>query len=148
MTAKQTIQNLFLQLQQANKRLQEAVAIEKETDIKRDAVIQRFEFTYELLWKMFKRIADSEKLECFSPKSAFQAAFKLGLIDDEKLFMEIIDARNSTTHVYSEYDAKKIYALVKKVVIKNFHQAEMKITEYFKTKDYVKKEKNHERKNH
>ena len=62
--------------------------------------------------------------------------------------MDIIEARISTTQDYSKNEAKKIYALVKKVVIKNFHQAEMKITEYFKTKDYVKKEKNHERKNH
>ena len=135
MTAKQTLQNFFSQLQQANKRLQEAAAIEEETDIKRDAVIQRFEFTYELLWKMFKRIADLEKIECFSPKSAFQAAFKLKLIDDEELFIKIIDARNSTTHVYSEYDAKKIYELIQKIVIKAFQQTEMKITEYWEIKN-------------
>ena len=124
------IHNRFLQYQAAKTRLREAVQSPGESDIKRDAVIQRFEFTYELLWKLFKAIAIEEKMECYSPKTAFQAAFKINLIDDERLFVEIIDARNSTTHLYSEEDSKVIYAFIKEKVLAAFDQVEQSIQRY------------------
>lgn len=110
--------------------MKEAVEIREETDIKRDAVIQRFEFTFELLWKTLKRIARLEKIECFSPKTAFRAAFQLGLIDDEQMFIEIIDARNMTSHVYSEKQAEAIYDFIKEKAITAFARVEERIGGY------------------
>ncbi len=121
------VQSIFDQFKEAHKRLKEALNIKEESDIKRDAVIKRFEFTFELLWKTFKRIARSEKLDCFSPKSCLQVAFKLGLIEDKELFLELIDARNKTTNVYSEEDAKEIYKFIKEKAEGAFVEAEKKI---------------------
>ena len=101
----------------------------EENDLKRDAVIKRFEFTYELLWKCYKKIARLQKLDYFSPKACFQFAFKAGLIEDEQLFLEIIDARNKTTHVYSEEEAKKIYIFIQENVIAALDIAAKKINE-------------------
>lgn len=95
--------------------------------IKQDAVIQRFAFTYELLWKTIKRLARIEKVDCFSPREAFKYAFKKGLITDEKLFVEIIDARNMTTHVYSEDQAKKIFDFIQQSVVQAFDAAALKL---------------------
>jgi len=83
-----------------------------------------------VLWKLYKKIARDEKIECFSPKSAFQAAFKLGLIDDEQLFIDVIDARSKTTHVYSESEAIKIYQFVIEKVVATFSISEKKLEEY------------------
>jgi len=130
MASDQEIKSIFEQFKKANQRLKEAVNLREETEIKRDAVIQRFEFTYELLWKTFKKIAREEKIECFSPKTAFRAAFQLSLIDDEQVFMEIIDARNKTSHVYSEEEIIKIYEFVRRKVVYIFAEAETKIAEY------------------
>lgn len=127
MASNEDIKGIFSQFKEANKRLNEAVSLEEESDIKRDAVIQRFEFTYELLWKIFRKIARLEKLDSYSPKSSFKVAFKLGLIEDEELFLNIIDARNKTTHVYSEEDAKKIYLFIKEKALSAFTEAEKKI---------------------
>jgi len=131
MASNEEIKNIFKQFKEANQRLNEAIDIAEETDIKRDAVIQRFEFTFELLWKTFKRIARFEKLNCFSPKSCFKIAFKLGLIEDEEVFLEIIDARNKTTHIYSEEEARKIYDFIKEKAAEAFSKAEKKIQERF-----------------
>lgn len=120
---------IFEQFKEAFSRLKEAVSIKEESDIKRDAVIKRFEFTYELLWKTYKKIARFQKLDYFSPKACFQFAFKSGLIDDEGLFLEIIDARNKTTHVYSQEEAKEIYNFIKEKVIDAFTASEKKIEE-------------------
>lgn len=127
MASNEEIQSLFGQFKDAHSRLKEAINIEKETDIKRDAVIKRFEFTYEFLWKTYKKLARSQKLDYFNPKACFQFAFKSGLIEDEQLFVEIIDARNKTTHVYSEEEAKKIYDFVKEKVVSAFDTAQKKL---------------------
>ncbi|MFH0938881.1 MAG: HI0074 family nucleotidyltransferase substrate-binding subunit [Planctomycetota bacterium] len=129
MASNEEIQSLFEQFKKAYNRLKEAIVIKDESDIKRDAVIKRFEFTYELLWKTYKKIARSQKLDFFNPKACFQFAFKSGLIEDEALFLEIIDARNKTTHVYSEEEAQKIYEFVKKKAINAFDAAEKKLEE-------------------
>ncbi len=43
----------------------------------RDSVIKRFEYTYELAWKLIKLIlTEKEKSECYSPKSCIKLFFK------------------------------------------------------------------------
>ena len=125
------IENIFRQFNKAFGRLTELAKTKEESEVKRDAVIKRFEFTYELLWKMLKRIAASEKIEAFSPKSSFQAAFQLGLIEDEQLFIDIIDARNKTSHVYSELTANEIYDFIQEKVINAFEKITEKIKEKY-----------------
>jgi len=127
MASNEEVQSIFKQFKEAHKRLKEAVDLEKESAIKRDAVIKRFEFTYELLWKTYKKMARMQKLDYFNPKACFQFAFKSGLISDEDLFLEIIDARNKTTHVYSEEEATRIYEFIKEKAITAFDAAEKSI---------------------
>lgn len=129
MASNEEIQSLFEQFKEAFGRLKEAINIKEESDIKRDAVIKRFEFTYELLWKIYKKLARLQKLDYFNPKACFQFAFKSGLIENEELFLEIIDARNKTTHVYSEEEARKIYNFIKEKVINAFDAAREKLEE-------------------
>jgi nucleotidyltransferase substrate binding protein (TIGR01987 family) len=80
---------------------------------------------------MLKRIANFEKIEAFSPKSAFQAAFQLGLIDDEQLFIDIIEARNKTSHVYSELTADEIYDFILDKVVEAFETVKNKVAEKY-----------------
>ena len=127
MASDKEIESIFGQFKEANKRLNEALGIEDDSGIKQDAVIKRFEFTFELLWKTFKKIARFEKIDCFGPKSCLKTAFKLGLIESEELFLDIIDARNKTTHVYSAEEAKKIYEFIKEKATLAFKEAEIKI---------------------
>ncbi len=91
-------------------RLREVLAEPKST-IVRDAAIQRFEFTFELAWKTAMRVAQSEGAECgVSPKEVIKAAFRLGWIDDDKLWLEMLKDRNRTTHIYNEALADEIFS--------------------------------------
>src|SRR5438105_15236244 len=68
------------ELQNAAGRLREAVA-QPESDIVRDAVIQRFEFTFELVWKSLKLYLERQGLDVGGPRSTLKKAFTEGLIN-------------------------------------------------------------------
>ncbi len=93
---------------QAIGRFSEALAV-PETDLIRDAAIQRFEFCFELAWKVIQERARSEGLECQSPKGCLKLAFKNGWIDDETGWLAMLEDRNRTAHTYDETLAKDVY---------------------------------------
>jgi len=89
-------------------RLREALAV-AETDVSRDAAIQRFEFCFELAWKAVQERARNEGLDCQSPKGCLKLAFKSGWIQDESGWLAMIEDRNRTSHTYDERLAKDVY---------------------------------------
>lgn len=90
-------------------RLQEALA-QPKTEWTRDASIQRFEFTFELAWKTLMRFARREGAESVAPRQTLRAAFKLGWIEDEAIWFDMLDDRNLTSHTYNEDFAEELYA--------------------------------------
>lgn len=76
----------------------------------RDGVIQRFEFTAELAWKTIREYLLSEKLANInSPKSVMREAYHMNVITDEDGWIQILDDRNATSHIYDEEEATGIY---------------------------------------
>jgi len=80
-----------------------------ETDISRDAAIQRFEFCFELAWKVIQEQARVEGLDCQSPKGWLKLAYKNGWIGDEAGWLAMLEDRNRTAHTYDEALAKDVY---------------------------------------
>ena len=75
-----------------------------------DACIQRFEFTFELAWKTAKRALWVEGIICKTPRECLKECFRLGLIRDEENWLAMLDDRNAMSHIYSEEEARIIYA--------------------------------------
>lgn len=83
---------------------------EPESAIVMDATIQRFEFSYELMWKTLKNfLEDIHGIRVVSPGQVFKEAYRLSLIEQEDLFLEMIHSRNLLSHTYNEELAKDIY---------------------------------------
>ena len=80
-----------------------------ETDLNRDAAIQRFEYTFELIWKTIKRILKYKGMNANNPRDVIREAAKQGLIDNPALWFTFLDDRNETVHTYNESVAKEIY---------------------------------------
>ena len=80
-----------------------------ETDPTRDAAIQRFEFCFELAWKVIQERARTEGLDCQSPKGCLKLAYKNGGIGEETGWLAMLEDRNRTTHTYDETLAKDVY---------------------------------------
>lgn len=87
----------------------------------RDAVIQRFEYSYELAWKMLRRflVADvgAETLAPLSRKDLFRMAADKRLIADPIAWFAYHHARNSTSHTYDEVVANEVYEVSQKFLL-------------------------------
>ncbi len=80
-----------------------------ESDLTRDAAIQRFEFCFELAWKVIQERARAEGLDCQSPKGCLKLAYKNGWIAEEAGWVSMLEDRNRTAHTYDETLAKDVY---------------------------------------
>ena len=81
----------------------------------RDSVIQRFEFTYELCHKTiheFMKYMGAEPDRSF-PRYIFKEAYSNGIIDNEAVWLSMIEDRNRTSHVYSENISDEIAGRIK-----------------------------------
>lgn len=105
------------ELKSAFFRLKEGIA-KVENDLDRDGVIQRFEFTFELVWKAIQEYARLSGLEVVSPKDAFRVAADLKLIESPEDWFTFLKDRNETTHLYSEAQASEIFSHIPKFIDK------------------------------
>jgi nucleotidyltransferase substrate binding protein (TIGR01987 family) len=92
----------FQNFEQAFHRLKEAVAKEELNELERNGLIQRFEFTLDLSWKVTKDYLE-EKGFSFkpSPKDTLRLAQESGLIDYAQELIDGLDMRNELSHDYS-----------------------------------------------
>jgi len=79
-----------------------------------DATIQRFEFSIELFWLLLREIIRDKGVDNVSfPKDVLISAFSHKLIEDEKLWLSMLDDRNKTSHTYDEKLADAIFSRIK-----------------------------------
>lgn len=107
---------LYEDLNKAFKRLKEALALPSESTINQDATIQRFEFTFELSWKLMKTILEDEGIVAVSPRNVIRQAATINLIDEPQKWLEFLESRNMTVHTYKEEVAQKVYQSAKEFI--------------------------------
>jgi nucleotidyltransferase substrate binding protein (TIGR01987 family) len=83
----------------------------------RNSVIQCFEFTYELSWKMLKRhLEATEASPAELDLGSFQDLIRLGnerglLRSDWRLWKTYRQARNDSSHTYNQAKAEAVFAI-------------------------------------
>ena len=88
--------------------------------LEKQGMIQGFEFTFELAWNVMKDYLEEEGIkDIIGSKGAVRHAFNKGLIEDGQVWMDMIEARNISTHTYDEETAEK---LLKKIIEPFFGQ--------------------------
>lgn len=79
------------------------------SDLEMEGLIQRFEYTYELAWKVLQDYLVYMGFEFMSgPNSTLKIAFENGLIRDHDGWRRMGKARNTTSHTYNEGEAVEI----------------------------------------
>lgn len=84
--------------------LNSALALDTLSDLEREGMIQRFEYTFELAWKTIKdRLAyEGTRVESGNPRPVIRTAFQSGLIDDGQTWIDMLEHRNVMSHQYDE----------------------------------------------
>ena len=110
--------------------LQDSLKTEQLSILERAGLIQFFEMTFELSWKLLK---DYEEIEGFivkTPREAIKQAFQSGLINNGHDWIDALQDRNLTAHTYNEETAIAVEAKIRN----KYFQLLLEIYEYFKNK--------------
>lgn len=119
-------------LSRAVERLQESIDEYNTTqsDSVRDGAIQRFEFCIELAWKTAREyLLDEGFSNLNSPKAVMREAYAYHIIDDDELWINALNDRNLTSHVYDENTADEIFDNIRNSYIKILK----KLSDFFST---------------
>lgn len=95
----------YMNLKKAYKKLVEVSNLyDGKDEIVRDSLIQRFEFTYELTHKTLKEAMKylGVTLENSFPRTIYKKAYVNNLISDDKVWINLLEDRNVTSHIYNE----------------------------------------------
>ena len=77
--------------------------------LEQQGLIQSFEFTHELGWNVLKDYLEDKGITgLIGSKDATRAAVKNGLIEQGEDWMEMIEARNKTSHTYDPNIAQAV----------------------------------------
>lgn len=118
---KERLKEKFTNYERAVFKLQSILELGTEQDYLVDAAIQRFEFTYELAWKILKLLLSHYGIsDVNTPRTAFKEAFAAKIIMDGDSWMAMIDDRNLTTHTYDETTALAVYQRIRDIYLDLF----------------------------
>ena len=87
----------------------------KQNEIYRMGIIGQFNLTFELAWKALKEILELHGVAdaaTGSPREIFKAAYKLGWLSDEKIWLDMLKKRNIAIHVYDEEKALTVMKVI------------------------------------
>lgn len=92
--------------------LRRAVDLARQRDLselEQQGLIQAFEFTHELAWNVLKDYLEGTGISgIIGSKGATREAFKNGLLVDGESWMEMIKARNLSSHTYNQDTADEV----------------------------------------
>ena len=75
------------------------------TELEREGLVQRFEYTFELAWKVLQDLLIFKGYEFVKgPNGTLQQAFEDGIITNHDGWRAMAKARTITTHTYDEDD--------------------------------------------
>lgn len=86
---------------------------ENPSELERDGLIQRFEYSVELCWKTSKKVLFANGIDSDTPKNIIRELAQLGWIDNPEVWIDYVNKRNETSHIYNEEVAQRIFAVIK-----------------------------------
>ncbi|KAB2953114.1 nucleotidyltransferase [Heliorestis acidaminivorans] len=100
------------------------------SNLEKQGMIQAFEYTHELAWKTLKDFLENRgNTELYGSRDATREAFKLGLLENGEVWMEMIKSRNITSHTYNEKTAEDVIMLIKEPYFEEFQKLRIRMLE-------------------
>ncbi len=95
----------LVQAERAIATLRELANRRDVTLVERDAMLQRFQYSFEASWKAVQLfLREVEGVEIGAPKGVVRASLRVGLLsaDESRAALRMVDDRNLTVHTYNE----------------------------------------------
>ena len=123
------LKRAFLLLREVMEIIQER----KLSPLEQEGVIQRFEYTWELTWKVLKDYLEYSGivLDTITARSVIKEAIAAKIIDNGDVWMDALDSRNKMSHTYNYKDFEKIIISIEKNYypeLNNFYLKMLKIS--------------------
>ncbi|HHF5798286.1 TPA: nucleotidyltransferase substrate binding protein [Haemophilus influenzae] len=98
-------------------------------DVIKKGIIQSFEITHELSWKLMQDILREEgESELYGSKSVTRLAFNRGLINQGEIWLEMIKSRNLTVHTYDQQMINEEFDKIIHLYLPAFTSFEQKVS--------------------
>jgi nucleotidyltransferase substrate binding protein (TIGR01987 family) len=123
----------FMNFENALKQLVEGVDefANPEENIIKEGIIQRFEFTHELAWKVLKDYLEYEGLrQITGSRTATREAFNKNILENGEVWMEMIESRNNFVNTYQESILEEEYEKIIKQYLPELISFERKMKTY------------------
>jgi len=84
------------------------------SELEKEGVIQRFEYTFEVAWKtlMDYLVHDGIKFDQVTPRSVIKEGFASGLVKDGQTWIDMLEHRNQMSHMYDEAAFEKAFQAI------------------------------------
>ncbi len=123
------MQNLEVNLENALTRLNEAMQAPDSYNLKTDACVKRFEFTYEICKKTLETaLAEFDIHINNNPKEVIKLSGVKGLLSDTEIWESMREDHNDSSHEYDQEKASEIYKRIP-LYIKEFEYVIKKLRE-------------------
>jgi nucleotidyltransferase substrate binding protein (TIGR01987 family) len=82
--------------------------------LEQEGVVQRFEYTFELFWKVLKDRLTGEGFDDSSPRSVFRRSLEAGIVSaaDVEVLLQALASRNLLSHTYNQAMADQALSLI------------------------------------
>ena len=97
-------------------------------ELEEQGLIQAFEYTYELAWNVIKDFYEYQgTTDIQGSRDAIRTAFKMGLIEDGKGWMQMIESRIKSSHTYNQETAVEICKAINETYFELFARFKVKM---------------------
>ena len=118
-------QQRFKNYQKALAQLRKFIRKGNLSELEEQGLVKAFEYTYELAWSTLKDFLQYQgHADIYGSRDAIRKAFEVNLIQDGQGWMDMLESRNKTSHVYNEETANEICQAVQTRYIQLFERLE------------------------
>lgn len=84
------------------------------SDLEKEGVVQRFEYTFELAWKTLKDylVHNGVAFDQITPRSVIKQAFAAKIIDDGQTWIDMLEQRNLMSHTYDNEKLDTVFRAI------------------------------------
>ena len=113
----------FANYKKAFAQLEAFIRQEHLNKLEEQGLIKAFEYTYELAWNTMKDFLEYQgETDIPGSRDAIRKSFARGIIADGDIWVDMLQARNRTSHTYNEDTARDIVDSIRQDYFSAFHR--------------------------